>query len=220
MASKVIPSAAERKLIEAAASGETADYRTPETIDDPRTGGSWDEARTLRAAVIRALILRIEPEWRIAGARLRIVGARITGSLDLSGAELLHALAFERCHLEEPIKLSGGKFRSFYLCSSDVAEIDAREMECGGDVAFDGTFNARGRIVLAGARIDGDLLCGGGTFTNTIDARGIEVSGSVILSDGCKVQGAVILSGARIGGDLSCSCGIFQNPGATAIERR
>ena len=67
MASKLIPSAAERKLIEAAAHGEAADYRTPETIDDPRTGGSWGEIRTIRAAVIRALVLRIEAEWRIAG---------------------------------------------------------------------------------------------------------------------------------------------------------
>ena len=42
------------------------------------------------------------------------------------------------------------------------------------------------RSSSAGARIDGDLLCGGGTFTNTIDARGIEVSGSVSLSDGFR----------------------------------
>ena len=78
MTSELIPTAAELKLIEAAAKGIAADYRAVGAPQD-----DWqhnrDESKTLRAEIVRALILRMEPAWPVAGTALRIVGARITG---------------------------------------------------------------------------------------------------------------------------------------------
>ncbi len=116
-----------------------------------------------------------------------------------------------------PIKLSRREDQALHLCGSDVAGIEAREMECGGDIALDGTFNARGPIVLVGARIDGDSYAAAAPSPDTIDARGIEVGGSVSLSDGSGSRRAIIISGARIGGDLVYRRDISER-GATALN--
>lgn len=98
---------AERRVVDAYPRGAAVDFRTGDAAeDDPEAGAGWGPERTVRAAVLRKVLL--------AGARedgeipaLRIVGARITGELDIryAVAECAVLLAGRGGHhpLGEPI---------------------------------------------------------------------------------------------------------------------
>src|ERR1700740_1357857 len=108
MTSELIPTAAELKLIEAAAKGVAADYRAVGAPQDDWQHNQ-DESKTLRAEIVRALVSRTEPAWPLSGTALRIVGARITGAPNLTEVETDFALSFEACCFEESIELTGAK---------------------------------------------------------------------------------------------------------------
>lgn len=174
MAHELIPTAAELKLIQCAARGEVADYRSGDVAHDhPEVDRDCDEQRTLSSTIVQALILRTNPAWMLDQAGVRIAGARITGVLDLSGGEIGFPLSFESCRIEQPLRMSEAKIESITLRGSEVAGVEGRSLICRRDVILDSGFDSRGAIVLAGAQIGGDLVCRGSSF-----AKGLEAGGS------------------------------------------
>ena len=98
MAEDLHPTPAEQKLIDAAAKGETADYRVGDKqADDPANGADWGEDRTLRAEILYDLCTGARPEWKLRAKGIRAVGARITGLLDFQGAEVNAPLILAVC---------------------------------------------------------------------------------------------------------------------------
>lgn len=126
---------------------------------------------------------------------IRLLGARIGGNLDCSGA------AFD------------GK-------DGDVLLMDGAEIK--GDVFLRKGFSATGTVRLPGARIGGDLDCTDAAFDgkdgDTLLADSAEIKGSVFLRRGFSATGEVRLLGARIGGDLECTGAEFggENRGLSA----
>src|SRR5713226_7026013 len=213
---------AEIKLVEAAATGAIADYRSSEGIEtDPANGAQWDDERTISASVIYALSVGTNPDWPVLSAGLRIVGARIKDELNFTGVEIRFPLAFVDCYIEQPIILSRATIHSIVLTGSRVRGIEASSLRTQGDVLLDNNFIAEGAVSLTGAHIGGDLVCSGGIFENStgdaLSADGIDVGGNLRLGDGFHAKGAVRLRRARIKGDLSCSGGTFENPGGDAL---
>lgn len=91
----------------------------------------------------------------------------------------------------------------------------ADAVEVGGDVNLNDGFCAEGAVVLTGARIGGDLSCGGGSFSNPVQSASIdslgalhadraEVKGGILLNHGFSADGDVRLAGAKIGMHLEC----------------
>jgi hypothetical protein len=82
-------------------------------------------------------------------------------------------------------------------------------------------FCSSGRVRLIGARIGGNLDCGGGLFQGqegeALLVDGAHIDGSVMLNQGFCAKGQVRFLGAQIGGNMSCDTARFLHPGKDAL---
>ncbi len=223
MADDLEPTEPERRLIEAAAKGEVADYAVAEeTADDPANGADWGDDRRLRAGIIYALCLGSNDEWPVHAKGVRVRGARIAGRLDFEDAILECSLALADCFIEQEMVLLGAEGRSLNLAGSLVRNIRADRFKTSGGVFLRNGFRAKGEVRLLGADIGGNLDCSNGSFENAdgkaLSADRLKTAGDVFLRDNFSAKGEVRLLGADIGGDLSCVGGHFSNPGSDALS--
>jgi hypothetical protein len=73
---------AEEQVRRAYSRGETVDFRAAEG-EDPGAGADWGPKRTIRASVLKALLVSTPQEdGQIAALRIR--GARVTGTPNLA----------------------------------------------------------------------------------------------------------------------------------------
>ena len=163
---------AERRLIDATGRGAVASYLTGITAyEDPRRGSQWGRDRTLRAEVIYRLVTGGNPAWPVCASGVRIMGARITGFLDLDGTTLRYPVLIERSFIYEPISLQNASSRSISLSGSYIAAVIwplefrpadrfcllADGLKADGSVALDEGFTCEGGVRIADAKINGDL---------------------------------------------------------------
>ena len=122
------------------------------------------------------------------------------------------------------LECTGGLFNN---SGSPQPAINAKGLVVTGDVLFHNGFRAQGEVDLVGARIEGNLECNKGVFTNcyggvALDIERANVTGDVFLceeswgegehcnAEGFKAVGEVKLVRAIIGGDLNCIGGMFR----------
>ena len=223
MTDQLQPTAAEQKLIEAAASGMVADYRVGEReADDPAGGAEWGEERTLRAEIIYALCLGARPDWPVHPKGVEARGARIVGPVDFLSATLVSPLALVACFIEEELILADAEAPLLTLEGSHIRALNADGLKTRRGVFFRNGFTARGEVRLLGAVIGGNLECDGGTFDNpngkALSADGLTTRGNVFLREGFTAKGEVRLLGGDIGGSVDCSGGTFENPDGHALS--
>ncbi|HJM52061.1 MAG TPA: hypothetical protein QGF63_19780 [Alphaproteobacteria bacterium] len=223
MADDLEPTEPERRLIEAAAKGEVADYAVAEeTADDPANGADWGDDRRLRAGIIYALCLGSNDEWPVHAKGVRVRGARIAGRLDFEDAILECSLALADCFIEQEMVLLGAEGRSLNLAGSLVRNIRADRFKTSGGVFLRNGFRAKGEVRLLGADIGGNLDCSNGSFENAdgnaLFADRLKTAGSVFLSDNFSAKGEVRFLGADIGGSLYCLNGSFKNADGNALS--
>ena len=209
-------SAAEMQIREAAALGGMA------VIGETRPEAE-SEACAVRAAFLRFLALGGDDEAPVHEKGLQVQGAWITGTLDLSQAEIAGGLALTKCRFAEMPLLYDAQIGGFFsLAGSALPGLYADRLNCRSSVFLRNGFTSTGAIRLLGATIGGDLACTKSTFENpdgsAISADRIKVGGSVFMNDGFKAQGEIRLPGATIGGDLDCTKGAFENPEGKALS--
>ncbi len=209
-------SAAEAKILRAAASGDLA--KIGETRPEAES-----EACTVRAAFLRFLALGGDNKTPVHETDLQVQGAWITGTLDLSRAEIAGAFVLLECRFAEMPALVDAQIRGlFSLEGSAVPGLYADRLNCRSSVFLRNGFTSTGAIRLLGATIGGDLACTKSTFENPGDkaiiADGVKVGGSVFMRGGFSAQGEIRLLGATIGGGLDCSGGTFKNPKGKALD--
>jgi hypothetical protein len=189
-----------------------------------------DEQHTLRADVIRAVLIgRLVDDPDPRGVRL--VGARITGTLDLDGARCNLGLDLRGCWLDRPITARYARLPQLTLSDSRVPGLDAEGLQVDGSVLLRGIElsgdHQGGGLRLYGARIRGDLDCDGGKLHNkagpALDGEGLRVGGSVLLrngfsADGHSAQGCLRLVVARIGVSLVCEHARLDNAAGSALR--
>ncbi|WP_258053475.1 hypothetical protein [Streptomyces sp. Ru72] len=136
----------ERELWDAFPEGRRVDLRTgtPEE-DQVADGGGWGPERTVRAVVIAALLLGANTAQPGAVARLRLTGARISGPLDLAGAQIAHALWMKACWFEEAVNLLGASTQALVFTDSRIPGIEA------DSARIEGNFSLRRSVVEGGA---------------------------------------------------------------------
>ena len=136
---------------------------------------------------------------------VRLTGARISGQLDCSGAELRNdsgpALSADSLQVDQGLFLRDG----FTAIGSGEA----------------------GAVDLIGARIGGQLDCSGAELLNdsgpALNGGGLQVGQSLFLRDGFIATGsgeagAVRLAGARISGELDGSGSLLRNDSGPALN--
>jgi hypothetical protein len=194
----------EEKLVAAAAAGEPVDRgEGPFELAEMRM---WGEERTIRAAVLRHLL--VADQWPLHAKGVRLRGVRISGSLDLEAAALRCPLSLDCCYLEADVCLDHATALRVTLTRCQLAGLtgemlSARELDLQNSTLT-------GPLQLMGAQIVGQLICRG-TKLNGADSDGyslaadaMKTGGHVILDEGFTAAGAVRLPAAKIAG-LHCS---------------
>jgi hypothetical protein len=206
------PTAAERKLIKAAAAGVEAEFGGHRNGQQP----------VIRAEVLRALCTSGCPEWPVKD-RIRMAGGRVRGRLDLSGAHLEHALNFTRCVFEDGVDLT--RARADKPVEWDGGQIDAilAEHFYGEADLVIRNVTAAGLICLPSAWVRGDLRLSGSRLSprggQAVCGDHLRVGGTLFLDgEGFCARGEVCLRSARIEGQLNCMHASFSNPQGHSIN--
>ena len=102
VASASSPMQAERALRASFPLGSTVDLRSGDpAVDDFSHAADWVPGRTVQAKVIAGLLLGAGELHPGSVAAVRLIGARITGCLDLADGQIAFPLELVDCLLEE-----------------------------------------------------------------------------------------------------------------------
>ncbi|MBI1418994.1 MAG: hypothetical protein GC146_17430 [Limimaricola sp.] len=209
-------SAAEQQLVDACKAGETC------TLGDGTRPEGPDPARTIRADLLRFLILGGDDACRVDEYGVALRGAFIEGPLDLSFATARGRATMVACRFDQPIAAMQARFETLALGGSALPGLNAQGARIAGSVFLRKGFHATGTVSLAGAEIGGQLDCAGGRFEvkegDALNAQGARIPEAVFLSDGFHATGMVRLTGAEIGGQLTCVGGRFEVRDGDALQ--
>ncbi|MEU5951857.1 membrane-associated oxidoreductase [Streptomyces sp. NPDC047525] len=230
---------AERRVWQAFPLGEGVDFReSPEVRespeDDPGTGGSWGPERTVRAEVLRALLLNGPTEdGEIAG--MKLTGARITGCLDLMYGTVEQPVRLRSCHFEEAPNLYGAQVRTLALSDSVLPGLKAGTLRV--ELALRITCcRIAGPVRLAGAQITGAFFANGAELGTPHDPGAPDapdpeaaveavlqlnhaVIGADVWAPGLVAHGQVRMNGATVGGQVNLDgAEVGGGPGEIALD--
>ena len=175
--------ALEEEMVAAAGTGDLVDRGAgPFSLAEMQ---AWGEERTVRAAVLRYLL--IAGQWPVDTKGVRLRGIRISGHLDLEAATLRCLLSLDCCYLKTdvPTCLDLATVLRVTLTGCQLAGLTgdmltARELDLS-----DSTLS--GPLLLLGADITGQLICRGAQLT------GKDSLGNALVADGMKVGADVFL---------------------------
>jgi cytoskeletal protein CcmA (bactofilin family) len=177
-----------------------------EDYDDGGNQRSFDPRAALIADRMQVSGNVVLDQKLVSTGTLRIVNARIGGSLWLSGATIDLSDGQEPFEEQTGVKLPGPyPYRALHLDGTEVGGgIDARKTRIAGQVRLV-EVNARGSVVLDGSVLsnrNGDVVEGRRFTTGgNLDARGVVVFGSMLLPE------------ANIGANLDLRFSRLVNPG-------
>jgi hypothetical protein len=187
----------EQELGRALTAGTVVDLQTHDpATDDPRHGAQWGPDRTIRADVLAELLTQAPgAQWPRA---LRLVGARITGTLDLADVDIPYPVMLLACRFDEPLNLLNATICSLWLPDCHLPE-----------------------IVLMGTRIGGQLNLTNATLSNpggiALNGDGLTV-GQHLVCRKLKAEGTLLFRTAHIGGQLSLTDAALSNPKGSALH--
>ncbi|WP_377275824.1 hypothetical protein [Rhizobium sp. R86522] len=192
-------SPAEKKLIENCKRGELT------TLGNGTRPNRSSKARTIRADLLRYLILGGCEQCRVHEKGVQLEGAWIAGQLDLSFACAKGAVHLFGCAFAEPIAADQASFDRLVLNGSSLPGLNAEGATIKGNVFLD-NLKSSGEVSFAGAKIGGQLSCNGAELNGgegaALNAEGATIMDNAFL-DKLKSTGEVSFSGAEIGGQLS-----------------
>lgn len=204
---------AETHLVEMCAVGEVAIF------GDKPTAGT--EQNTIRATLIRHILLGGCDDAPVHAKGVQIQGAWITGVLDLEACDSPLDLYLAGCTICEQSVLMDARLGSVMLPGCKVPGLNAHRLQVARAVLLNHGFQAKGTVDLSSARIGGVLACDNGTFDGAggvaLRCDAMTVGTDVFLSDGFTATGQVNLMRAQITGQLDCVGGTFDGAGGVAL---
>ncbi|MFE3449221.1 hypothetical protein ACFXJ8_09820 [Nonomuraea sp. NPDC059194] len=197
----------------------------------------------VRAAIIARMLLGAREHLPGQTPGMHLSGARITGRLDLSYAEVQHPLILTTCDFEEAPVFTGARTGLVDLAASRLPGLQAADAVIGGGLRLEGCA-MDGPIQLAGAHVSGtmnlndmvihadlavhadglivdrDLLCANAVIDGEVRVAGARIGGTMTF-DGARVgrSGGLSLTaeGIVIDGGLSCGHG-FHSYGELSVQ--
>ncbi|MGW7055111.1 hypothetical protein [Streptomyces sp. NPDC054887] len=132
---------------------------------DRSTMPAWGAERTIRADVLRHLL--VEPQWAVHARGVRLRAVKISGHLDLESATLRCPLVCEDCFFDspEPVTLDYATASYVALLRCSLASLAGDALVVTKDLDLNGSLFEGGAVRLPGAVITGQLsLRGGGVY--------------------------------------------------------
>jgi hypothetical protein len=189
--------------------------------DDPAAGETWGPDRQVRAQLLYELLTGINESKEAHPRALKLVGARITGALDLEAATLACSLNLRRCSFEQPINLQEAQTRAVRLPGCRVPGLNAEQLHTRGNLQLNDEFIVEGELNLLGAHIAGNLVFDGARLINptgrALNGDKLAVDQSMFLRWGFIAQGEINLVGAHIGSNLEFDGARLINPKSRAL---
>lgn len=214
---------AEERLWRAFPRGESVDFRTTENADQAigDAGDAGDAQRTVRASVLRALLIKA-PQEEGEIAALRVTGARITGVLDLKYATVDAAVQLSHCRFDGVPDLYGARLRQLDLSGSVLPGLTSAALRVEGALRMTDC-RMRGPVRLGGAQISGALFTERAEFTAPDDSEPVlQLNQAVIGGDfwapEIRAHGQVRLTGASVAGRINIQDAVFDKPDGTALD--
>ncbi len=201
---------AEQVLCDGSATGALADGGPgPYELTDMQ---AWGRDRTVRAAVLRRLLVAEDWPVHVRGVQLR--GLQIIGHLDLEHTTLRCPLQMEGCYVPGGLSLTGATVSLLSMQNYHVAGLagDAlivpRFLDFGGST-FDGPVRLMVADIRGGLSFRGCVLDNPGEDGVVLFAERIKVDGDVLVDSQAGrafvADGSLRLSDATIAGNLSCA---------------
>ena len=222
------PSEAELALIDACRAGthRTLPLGTTEASLPPEGPATPD--REVRAKLLRLLIMGGTPACGLHTSGIWLIGAYVTGPLDLRFVKTRGRLALTYCRLSEVPQLEQSEISQLTLSYSHVPGLSARGVQVEGHILLR-NLTSNSTVDVAGSKIGGQLVCsdavldGGkdeeGSQKTALYAQGVEVKQSQILNN-LIATGTVDVSGAKIVGQLVCNDAVLDGgKGAKGDQR-
>jgi len=220
-------SAAERRIRDAVAHGGEVDFRRAGDGQLPGRPEEFGPERTVRAEVLRALLLRTAADGDGIPA-LRVTGARISGRLDLGNAAVDVPVRFRACRFEQAPDLHAARTRQLNFTESVLPGLVAYGLHTDGALHLT-RCRSTGPLRLTGARISGALLAehawlgsGSGAGARSGGGAALELDAARIENDlwapGLAAHGALALAGAWIDGELNLLDAELSAPGGVCLH--
>jgi hypothetical protein len=200
----------EQALLDHAVAGTRLDLAGDGRVDHEPMN-EWGPARTIRAPVLRQLL--VEPQWPVHSKGVRLRGARISGRLDLESATVRCPLLLEDCYLDGPesvvLDYATVHLIVFSRCrvvgglTADLLVV-TKGLDLGGS-AFEGVVRLLGADITGQLSLRSAKLTGTNRDGNALVGDEMKVGGSVLLDKEFSAAGAVRLPNAEITGPLFCS---------------
>ncbi|MET9605318.1 membrane-associated oxidoreductase [Streptomyces sp. NPDC006512] len=211
---------AEERIWRAFPRGESVDFCAAED-EDPALGSAWGAERSVRASVLRALLIKA-PQEEGEIAALKITGVRITGVLDLKHATIDAAIRLSRCQFDGVPNLYGAQLRQLNLSKSVLPGLTSATLKVEGVVRMTGC-RMRGPVRLGGAQISGALFMDDAEFSAPDDSEPVlqlnqAVIGADLWAPNMRANGQVRLTGASIAGRMNVQDAEFNHPDGTALD--
>ncbi|RJL31724.1 hypothetical protein [Bailinhaonella thermotolerans] len=150
---------------------------------------------------------------------VRVLGARVTGPLDVSYAQLNAPVLMRGCEFDEAPVFLEASTKAIDLSGSRLPGLDARGVRTdGGLVLSDCRF--AGPLILRGARIGGSLYLDeteiGSSGEDPVNASNIAVDGD-LAARGLSVEGRIRFYNARVSGRVILNGARLVHPGSVAL---
>jgi len=184
---------------------------------------------TVRAELLRELVLGRNGE-PLDPLGVRLHGARITGTLDLTHVPAPVGIELRNCYFEQTVLLVSARLPWLTLAGSYLPVLDGDGLQVDGDVLLGDGFTATGEdrygaVRLLGAHIKGQLNFNGARLNNesgpALIGDGLHVDGDIFgggfIATGAGELGAVRLPGARIAGQLNLNGAELTNQAGPAL---
>ncbi|MGV9340169.1 membrane-associated oxidoreductase [Streptomyces sp. NPDC003688] len=210
---------AETRVWRAFPRGESVDFRAED--EDPALDITYGAERTVRARVLRALLLQA-PQEEGEIAALKLTGARITGVLDLKYSTINAAVRLSHCQFDSVPELYGAQLRQLSLRSSVLPGLDAATLRVGGPLRMTDC-RVQGPVRLSGTHISGALFMERAEFTAADDSKPVLQLNQAVIGDDLwapemRAHGQVRLTGASVAGRINIQDAEFDNPGGIALD--
>lgn len=167
-------------------------------LNDPIGAANWGPDRRIRGELIVWLCTDRKASDAVSHRGIKVFGAKITGTVDLTSANIQFPLGFAYCKFTDEINLQTASFRILSFPGTHFKSILADGALVTGAVLVRGSRFSELR--LTGARIEGQFDSSECVFDQLIlDA--CVVKAGVFLR---QAQGQVKMTRARIGADLDC----------------
>lgn len=183
-------------------------------VPDPRSGASWSSGATVRAVLVRQILLGHGPDPR--PAILRMEGARISGKLNLEAASLVCPLDLMGCYFDEVVNLQQTNASAIYLTKCNIPRgVRGDQLHTLHNLDLTGSEIGNG-VMLRAARIEGKILFNGATVRPGGSGIALDLS-SIAVSRGAyfnkfTAKGMAFLTGGEFGRSLKLEGAEFTKP--------